>query len=408
MTDGEFHCIIATVLFYFRNKSEIIQESFHRQLPEAATYMHSSLNMDKKKTFILLFALIVIVALIGLTAGGVFRNNSKSVSAVRLRCTSSQDVTPFGNDILYYDGMTLYCLQSNGHERWSYPLGENASFTCSDTVVAAWMGSQLHIVDKNGKTTYNESLSNAIQFVRVGSKYVAVVMGSDTSPTLLVKDMQGTTMDQESKTYQDSIILDVGFFSDGEFLWTTSLDAFGSVPDTLLNTYRVNSTASGGISLGENLVYAVIYAGTELNVISTRQLRQYDYRGTQDQTGTVLVYGWQLEDAAPSGTDAMLLFKPAKSTDYQGSMNQLRLIWGNTDRRYFLPSTCVGAALYNRRIYAFGEDMIYRAELGSRRFTPISISHLIGGQMVTGCLGVLKNGVALLACMNEVYAVSLL
>ena len=48
-----------------------------------------------------------------------------------------------------------------------------------------------------------------------------------------------------------------------------------------------------GISLGEHLVYAVVYAGTKLNVISTRQLRQYDYRGTQDPSGTALVYGWQ-------------------------------------------------------------------------------------------------------------------
>ena len=32
----------------------------------------------------------------------------------------------------------------------------------------------------------------------------------------------------------------------------------------------------------------------------------------------------------------------------------------------------------------------------------------LGGQAVTHCLGILKNGVALLACSSEVYAVSLL
>lgn len=363
---------------------------------------------DNKRRNILLAALIVLAVLIGLSVSGIFRGGNKNASAVRLRCTASQDVTPFGDDILYYDGVTLYCLRSNGYERWSYTLGENASFACSDTVVAAWMGTQLHIVDKNGKTTYNESLSNTIQFVRVGSKYVAVVMGSDTSPTLMIKDMQGTTMDHETSAYSDTIILDAGFFSDGEYLWTTSLDIYGSVPDTLLHTYHVSATASGGISLGDNLAYSVVYAGTELNVVSTRQLRQYDYRGTQDQTGTVLVYGWQLIDAVPNGNEAMLLFKPANTSDYQGRINQLRLIWGKTDRRYALPSECVGAGLYNRRIYAFAEDMIYRADLGSRRFTPISISHLLNGQQATGFLGILKNGTALIACLNEVYAVSLL
>ena len=352
--------------------------------------------------------IITLVVLIVLVVGGVFRRRSKSVSSVRLRCTASQNVTPFGDDILYYDGMTLYCLRSNGYEKWSYPLGENASFSCSDSVVAAWMGTQLHIVDKNGRITYNESQPNVIQFARVGSKYVAVAMGSDTAPQLVVKDLQGTTMQNPGNEYQDLILLDMGFFSDGEYLWTTSLDAFGSVPDTLLNTYRVGMTASGGISLGDNLVYSVVYAGTKLNVVSTRQLRQYDYRGTQDQAGTVLVYGWQLADAVPSGSEAMLLFQPANASDYQGRINQLRLIWGKTDRQYTLPSECVGACLYNKRIYAFADDMIYRADLGSRRFTPIGMSNLLGGQQATGFLGVLKNGTALIACMNEVYAVQLI
>ena len=364
--------------------------------------------MDKKKRTALLAALLALVVLIGLAVSGVFGRSNKNVSSVRLRCLSSQDVTPFGNDILYYDGVTLYCLRSNGYEKWSYTLGVNASFSCSDSVVAAWMGTQLHIVDKDGRTTYNENLPNVIQFVRVGSKYVAVVMGSDTSPTLIIKDMQGTTVDQESSAYVDAIILDLGFFSDGEFLWTTSLDVYGSVPDTRLHTFRVHVSNSGGISLGDNLVYGVVYAGTKLNVVSTRQLRQYDYRGTQDQSGTVLVYGWQLIDSIPSGNEAMLLFSPANTSDYQGRINQLRLIWGKTDRRYALPGPCVGAGLYNKRIYAFSDDMIYRADLGSRRFTPISIGSLLNGQTVTGFLGILKNGVALLACMNEVYAVSLL
>ncbi|MBQ7655876.1 MAG: hypothetical protein IJS41_05155 [Clostridia bacterium] len=370
--------------------------------------MQFSQSTEKNRRVILIAALVVVVVLIGLAVSGVFGKKSAGVSAVRLRCVASQDVTPFGNDILYYDGVTLYCLRSNGYEKWSYPLGENASFSCSDSVVAAWVGTQLHIVDRDGRTTYNENLPDAIQFARVGNKYVAVVIGSDTEPTLVVKDMQGTTVDQESAAYQDTIILDLGFFSDGEYLWTTSLDVYGSVPDTRLHTFHVHATNTGAISLGDNLVYAVVYAGEKLNVVSTRQLRQYDYRGTQDQSGTVLVYGWQLVDSAPSGADAMMLFSPANTNDYQGRINQLRLIWGGTDRRYALPSACVGAGLYNRRIYAFSDDVIYRADLGSRRFTPISIADQLSGQTVTGFLGILKNGVVLLSCMNEVYAVSLL
>lgn len=356
---------------------------------------------------IILAALALLVALIGLALGGVFRQRSASVSGVRLRCMPTQDVTPFGDDILYYDGITIYCLRANGYEKWSYALGESASFACSDSMVAAWVGTQLHILNKDGKATYNENLPDVIQFARVGTKYVAVAIGSDTSPSLIVKDMQGITVDQETTAYQDTILLDFGFFSDGDYLWTTCLDIYGSVPDTRLNTYRVNVSTAASVSLGDNLVYGVVYAGTELNVISTRQLRQYDYRGAQDNSGTVLIYGWQLVDSAVSGSDAMLLFSPSKSADYLNRIYQLRLVWGNTDRRYSLPSACVGAGLHNRRIYGFAEDMIYRADLGSRRFTPISLEGALNGQKATGFLGILKNGVALIACQNDVYAVPL-
>ena len=155
------------------------------------------------------------------------------------------------------------------------------------------------------------------------------------------------------------ILLDLGFFSDGEYLWTTALDVYGSVPDTTLNTYHVSVSASGGISLGDNLVSAVIYAGTKLNVISTRHLRQYDYRGALDPSGTVLVYGWQLIDHDVVNGTAMLLFTPTSISDAQGRINQLRLLWGKTDKQFFLPAACVGAAVYNKRIYAFAQDMIF-------------------------------------------------
>ncbi len=361
----------------------------------------------KRRRIYLLILTAVLLALFVLIARSLFAPGGKALSAVKLRCLATQDVTPFGNDILYYDGLTLYCLRSNGAERWSYPLGENAFFSCSDSMIAAWTGTQFHIIDRNGNATYNENLANAIQFARVGSKYVGVVLGSDISPSLEIKDMQGTTADSESTAYKDLILLDLGFFSDGEFFWTTSLDAYGSVPDTTLNTYRVNVSSSGGISLGDHLVYAVIYAGQQLNVVSTQQLRKYDYRGTIDSSGTVLVYGWQLIDSQVSGSEAMLLFTPSRSADDSGDINQLRLIWGKTDKRYSLPSLCISAALYGRKIYAFSEDMVYRADLNAKRFDPISLSGALGSQKVTEYLGMLNNGVALLACESDVYAVSL-
>ena len=366
---------------------------------------YSSSQKNTRRWFVLI-GLAILAILMILILRGVFGGGGRSVSAVKLRCTASQDVTPFGDELLYYDGMTLYCLRANGSEHWSYSLGQNATFNCSDSIVVAWAGTQLHIINKNGSATYNENLTDVIQFAKAGPKYVGVVLGVDMSPTLVVKDLQGTTIDTESAAYKDMILLDLGFFSDGEYLWTTSLDVYGSVPDTMLHTFQVNLTNSGGISLGEHLVYAVMYAGQQLNVISTRQLRQYDYRGTLNSSGTVLVYGWQLIDHTFSGNNAMLLFIPSQSVQ-KGTMNQLRLIWGKTDKRYSLPTDCLGAALYNKKIYAFADDMVYRAAINAQRFDPISLSVVLNGQQITDYLGMLSNGVALLVCENDVYAVVL-
>lgn len=367
--------------------------------------MQYSSSKNNRRWFVLIGLAILAILLI-LALRSVFGGGSRSVSVVKLRCLATQNVTPFGDELLYYDGMTLYCLRANGSEHWSYPLGQNASFRCNDSMVAAWSGTQLHLISKNGSAAYNESLTNTIQFAKVGPKYVGVVLGADMSPTLVVKDLQGTTVDTEFAAYEDMILLDLGFFSDGEYLWTTSLDVYGSVPDTMLNTFRVNQSNSGSISLGEHLVYAVVYTGQQLNVISTRQLRQYDYRCVQNSSGTVLVYGWQLIDQTVSGNNAMLLFIPSKSVE-KGTMNQLRLIWGKTDKRYSLPTDCIGAAVYNKKIYAFAGNMIYRAAINAQRFDPISLSGFLNGEQITEYLGMLSNGVALVACESDVYAVVL-
>lgn len=350
-----------------------------------------------------LLALVVILLLIRIF--DPFGAAVKGASAVKLRCPASQDITPFGNDILYYDGMTLYCLNAAGGERWSYTLGENASFHCSDNYVAAWSGTQIHIINKNGVSTYNENLTQVIQFARPGSKYFAVVLGQDASPTLTVRDMQGNTVDDEVSNYTDKIILDMDFFSNGDCLWTLSVDVYASVNDSTLNTYRVGVSSPGSISLGEPLAYRVVYAGNTLNVITTKQLLQYEYPSKAIDSGTKLLYGWQLCDAKTSGSNAMMLFS-LSGVNSRSSISQLRLLYGKTDARYSLPETCCGAALYNRQIYAFSPNYIYRCGTNEKRFSLVSLPADVAGR-ATGYLGMLSGGVALISCENDVYAVTL-
>lgn len=359
--------------------------------------------MEQKRRLIIIVALAAVVVIVVLAALGVFGGGTRRMNYIKLRCIESQSVTPFGDSVLYYDGTTLYCLNAGGNEKWNYPLGANAGFHAAENIIVAWVESQLFIIDRNGRATYNENLADVIQFARAGRQYVAAALGKDTSPSLIVKNHDGITVDSETVAYEDMLMMDIGFFGNGEYLWTTSLDVYGTVPNITLHTFRVAQMYTGEAILGENIAYAVLYSGTNLHVVDTRQLRQYDYRCTQSDNVT-LVYGWQMVDYSLSGSNMSLLFAPSKQTSEPGILTELRLLSGRVDYRYTLPSACAGAAMYNNRIYAFSSDSVYRAEISGKRFTAMAMPM---NAEVTGYVGMLSGGVALLSCNGEMYAVTL-
>ncbi len=363
----------------------------------------------KKRRGLWVFIVIILLAVLALLYfTGTLKRVRGGVRAVRLRCVSTQSIQPFGADLLFYDGDSLVCLASNGNEKWSYMVGTGASFHAGGQHVVIWRGSQLSILNRNGRSTYDNNIGEAIQFARAGDKYIAVVHGDDSTSdgvsTLTFYNPDGELQDTETSAYQDMLVLDTGFFADGDYAWTTAMDLYGTVPSITLNTYRVNSMTTGSADLGESIAYRVIYAGNALNVVSTRQLRRYDYNGNLDNSATVLVYGWKLIDAYVPDNRAMLLFAPTRQINNIISITELRCLYGNQDKRLTLPDDCVGAGFHRKTIYAFSRDSIYRADLNASRFSAFSLPV---AEEATGYLGMLSDGTALIACGMNVYAVTL-
>ncbi len=350
-------------------------------------------------------AAIALTALLALAVAGGFGAGVRRLSARKLRCVVTQQVTPFGDRVVYYDGNILYCLSSGGSEQWKYVLGPDAGFSVGGGVVVAWVDEHLHILDRHGRATYNDRLTDSIQFARAGSRYVAAVVGGTISPSLLVKDLNGLAVDSETVAYEDRMILDIGFFENGDYLWTTALDVYGVAPQTVMNIYRVGAMNTGEVDLGEEITYAVLYAAKRLHVVNTRDISLYDYRGTQDPFSTQLVYGWQLIDSAESGDGAVMLFAPVLQTADEQRISELRVLHGSgRDSRYTLPDTCVGAGIRRNTLFAFSADSVYRAEISAQRFSALKMPI---DKAVTGYIGKLTNGVALVSCDDEVYALSL-
>ena len=332
----------------------------------------------------------------------------KEITLSRLPCYSNQSVTPFRDGLVYYDGASLHHLSSGGTIRWSFPAGSDIRFSVGPTHLAIWSGRQLFLVDSAGNATYNESLEGEVQFARVGERYAAVVVGPDTEPKLIVKDLRGAQVDVEAEAYSGLLVMDAGFFGDrGEYMWTLALDVFGTAPNTVLNTFQVGKMNTGAVSLGENMTYRVLYENARLRVFTTQQVYTYDYKCVQDTNATMLAYGWKLIDyEIPERGRARLLMAPTSQTSSEQVISELRVLEGDRDKRYTLPDKCVGAAMYRGNIYAVAGGYIYRADTGSQRFFGYRIPGNAGGE-VTAFYGITSDGKMLLASGESMFALTL-
>ncbi len=388
------------------NTSDQLQRRQSRNAAAERLINQETVRKRQIRSWAILAGVILAVVLAVMILLG--RKGDSGIGLAPLPCYSNQSVTPFRDGLVYYDGASIHHLSSGGTIRWSFPAGSDIHFSTGPTHLAIWSGRQLFLVDRNGNATYNENLEDEVQFARVGGRYAVVVVGADTKPKLIVKDLNGSQVDVEAEAYSGLLILDAGFFGDqGEYMWTLALDVFGTAPNTILNTFQVGKMNTGAISLGEAMTYKVLYENAQLRVFTTQQVYTYDYKCVQDTNATMLVYGWKLIDyEIPERGRAKLLLAPTSQTSSTQVISELRVLEGDRDKRYTLPVECVGAHMYNGNIYAVAGSYFYRADTNSQRFFGYRIPGGINGD-VTACYGITSDGRMLIASGESMYALSL-
>ncbi len=389
-----------------QNSNDQLQRRQSRNAAAERQINQETIRKRQIRSWIILVA-VVLAAVLGVHFLRGY-GKGKEISLTSLPCYSNQSVTPFRDGLVYYDGVSIHHLASTGTIRWSFPAGSDIRFSVGPTHMAVWSGRQLFLVDRNGNATYNESLEGEVQFARVGERYAAVVVGADTEPKLIVKDLNGAQVDVEAEAYSGLLILDAGFFGDqGEYMWTLALDVFGTAPNTIMNTFQVGKMNTGAISLGEAMTYKVLYENARLRVFSTQQVYTYDYKCVQDTNATMLVYGWKLIDyEIPDRGRAILLLAPTSQTSSEQLISELRVLEGDRDKRYTLPATCVGAYMHNGNIYAVSGDYVYRADTNSQRFFGYKIPGGTSGE-ITASYGITSDGKMLLASGESMYTLTL-
>ena len=352
---------------------------------------------------LMLAVMLAIVVAYALQSGG----REDIGRATRIGATLSQNVTPFGSSVIFYDGTTLHCVAATGGNEWSYQIGTNADYDATDNRIVAWSGNDLYIINNRGRLVYNNKMSDTIQFASAGESYVAVFVGEQDSGVVTVIDSNGQIVD--NITVSGQTLLDVGFFKsttsssaqETELMWMLGLNTTGTVISTELQTFQPGKLSTGKSSLGEHIAYMVYAVDGVLNVVDTRQITHYNYR-VIEQSAATLIYGYTMQDVRQVGQTTYQLLVPAQERSEGTSITSVRLMYGSVDRVLHLPGECLYAALGTRSVYGFSQSAVYVCRYGETAFTAYSMP-----VNVTAVLGLISDNRVVVASGSDIYVVEL-
>lgn len=342
----------------------------------------------------------VMYALNGNTREGIGR-------ITRIGATLSQNVSPFGDSVIFYDGTTLHCVAATGGNEWSYQIGTNADYDATEKRIVAWSGNDLYILNSRGRLIYNNKMSDAIQFASAGDEYVAVFVGDSDNGVVSVINSSGQIVDNIPVSNQT--LLDIGFFMSTttssaqptELMWMLGLNTTGTVISTELQTYQPGKLSTGKSSLGEHIAYSIYDENGNLNIVTTRQILHYSYRALEASSPT-LIYGYTVEDVQQSSKTLYQLLVPAQEQSEGISINNVRLMYGSVDRVLHLPGTCIAAKLGTKSVYGFSANAVYACRFGETTFRSYAMPI-----NVTAVLGMMTDNRAVVASGSEIYVVEL-
>ena len=357
----------------------------------------------------MVFALLALAAILALVVSYALTSSGRETigRVTRIGATLSQNIMPFGDSVIFYDGTTLHCVAATGGNEWSYQIGTNADYDATQERIVAWSGNDLYILNNRGRLIYNNKMSDTIQFASAGSEYVAVFVGDADNGVVSVINSSGQIVD--NVTISNQTLLDIGFFKavtssstqETELMWVLGLDTTGTVISSELQTFQPGKLSTGKSSLGEHIAYMIYDLNGGLEVVNTRQIMHYNYRVLEESNPT-LIYGYTVEEVKRNNNITYQLLIPAQETNEGISISNVRLMYGNVDRVLHLPSACIAAALGTHSVYGFGQNAVYVCPFGQTTFT----AHALPIH-VTAVLGMISDNRAVVASGSEIYVVEL-
>ena len=375
------------------------------------TYGESKKKKKKKRSgsLTILALLFALALMISIAVAYALRDTGRTDigRTTRIGATLSQNVTPFGDSVVFYDGTTLHCVSASGGTQWSYQIGTNADYDATQDRIVAWSGNDLYILNSRGRLIYNNKMSDQVQFARAGETFVAVFVGEPDNGVITVINTDGQIVD--NVTVSNQTLLDIGFFrattsssaQATELMWVLGLNTTGTVISTELQTFQPGRLVTGKSSLGEHIAYMIYDTNGTLNIVTTREIMHYNYRALEESPAT-LIYGYTVEDVKTHGGVTYQLLIPAQESRSGIHLNNVRLMYGGIDRVLHLPSECLAARLGTRSVYGFSPNAVYACPFGETAFTAYALPVTI-----TAVLGMISDNRAVVASGSEIYVIEL-
>lgn len=321
--------------------------------------------------------------------------------AISLPCTPDQEIVALGDGVIFNDGVTLHALDGRGRQMWGYTGGAGARFEVYDGGVASWNGSRLTLLDSgSGASLFSGSLEKNILSAKLGTEYVAVQIGEEYSSTLVVLTRGGQQVDKIELPNQT--VLDYGFFSSGNMLWVMTLDTEGTLPVSVITTYRPGRIQTGKISSTDQVIYRVLFQSGNIKAVGRNYLLTYDYTGERTGDAAPLVYGWYLMDAGAPSDEVLMVFAPQGEVDSNVAVSDVRLLMGSRDRIIRMPFPCFSIYVLGGKVYGFNHQ--YVMICGINDAEPAAYQLPVSADRVLGLTG---SGAAIVVSGDSVYLVPL-
>ena len=243
----------------------------------------------------LILGLVLAVFFVGMYAlrGCSFLSETVSSGGALLEGASAQDsYQPFGSRLLRFDGTDLSCHDRNGEVSWTYTVsdaGADYRLSASSSRAALFAGSRLILLDDRGNAVYSGLMDGQISRVRCGDTTTAVEL--EGSSSLIVLDKNGGELDLIDLSA--STLVDFGFYSNNELLWTLSINISGLSPSSRLDIYKPGKELVSSYMSGTQFYYKPLFYQSDVYILGTEAL---DLASASSVSYSV--YGWQYADSA--------------------------------------------------------------------------------------------------------------